>query len=323
MPDAELFEQAFRDRLTDSDSLREQVARMLEHSRSSALVENFAAQWLQLRLLEGLQPDPDLFPGVDANMRSDMIQETKLLFADLLKRDASVLDALDAEYTFINERLAKHYELDGVTGDHFRRVELDASRRGGLLTQASILTLTSNPNRTSPVKRGKWIMENLLGDEPSPPDPDVMALEEQPELTGTLRQRMEQHRSDPNCASCHLTMDALGFSLENYDPVGRWRLTDEDLPIDATSELPDGTQFEGAVGLRTMVREQMKDKFVRCFAEKLLIYALGRGLEYYDECTVDKIIERAATKDYCISEFIMAICESEPFRQRRGPTVLE
>jgi hypothetical protein len=187
-----------------------------------------------------------------------------------------------------------------------------------LLTQASILTLTSNPTRTSPVRRGKWILENLLGGQPPPPDPNVMALDDQPELTGSLRERMEQHRQNPACAACHLTMDALGFSLENYDAVGRWRDQDDEFPIDAGGELPDGTKFSGAAGLQDLVSTTLKDKFLRCFTEKLLIYALGRGLEYYDECTVDKILEKAAKNDYRMSSFINAIAASEPFLSRRG-----
>ncbi len=323
MPDAELFDLARSDKLLVPEVYRQQIIRMLADPRSNSLVENFAAQWLQLRALTDFQPDPELFPGIDGDMRDDMAQETKLLFADLLKRDASIFELLGSKYTFLNERLAKHYQIDSVTGNQFRQVELDGQRRGGLLTQASILTLTSNPNRTSPVKRGKWILENLLGAEPSNPAPDVMALEDQSELTGTLRERMEQHRKNPECATCHLTMDALGFSLENYDAVGRWREKDEDLPIDASGELPDGTVFTGANGLQKLVGNEMRDQFLRCFAEKLLIYALGRGLEYYDECTVDKILERAASSDYRISEFVLAICESEPFRQRRGQLLTE
>ena len=324
MPDAELFESASAGRLADPAEYRVQIERMLSDPRSASLVENFAAQWLQLRSLNDFQPDPELFPGVDAEMRADMATETKLLFSDVLERDASVLELLNAEYTFINERLAKHYVIENISGANFRKVQLlDRNRRGGLLTQASILTLTSNPTRTSPVKRGKWILENLLGEQPGIPDPNIMSLEDQPELTGTLRERMEQHRSDPNCAACHLTMDAIGFSLEHYDAVGRWREMDGDLPVKAEGMLPDGTVFEGATGLQELVGDKMKEKFLRCFAEKLLIYALGRGLEYYDECSLDKILETAAENDYRISDFVRAICESDPFRKRRGRTIIE
>ena len=322
MPDDELFYLAYTDEFLKPDVYKKQVSRMLQSDRSRALVENFAAQWLQLRALKDLQPDPELFPGVDAAMRNDMIKETKLLFADLVKRDGSVLELLNSQHTFVNHRLARHYGLDGVQGDQFVKVNLDGKRRGGLLTQASILTLTSNPTRTSPVKRGKWILENLLGEEPTIPDPDVMSLEDQPELTGSLRERMEQHRKNPSCAACHLTMDALGFSLEHYDAVGRWRDQDDDLPIDAAGELPDGTKFSGAEGLQQLVSTKMKDQFLRCFTEKLLIYALGRGLEYYDECTVDKILEVAAKQDYRISSFIHAIADSDPFLKRRGQYAL-
>jgi hypothetical protein len=318
MPDEELFELADSGQLNKPEVYREQVTRLLEHNRIQALVENFAAQWLQLRSLQDAQPDPELFPGVDAALRNDMIEETKLLFADWLRRDGSVLELLNARHTFLNQRLAEHYGLDNVEGDEFVKVNLDGNRRGGLLTQASILTLTSNPTRTSPVRRGKWVMENLLGEQPPPPDPSVMALDDQPELTGSLRQRMEQHRKNPACASCHLTMDALGFSLEHYDAVGRWRDQDGEFPIDAMGELPDGTKFSGADGLQQLFSTQLKDKFLRCFTEKLLIYALGRGLEYYDECTVDKILETAEKDDFRMSAFIHAISECEPFLNRRG-----
>ncbi len=318
MPDEELFNLAHSGELDQTDVYRNEVSRMLADDRSRALVENFATQWLQLRALKEVQPDPEMFPGIDATMRDDMVEETKRLVADLLQRDGNILELLDTRYTFVNQRLAKHYGLDNVEGDQFVKVTLDGQRRGGLLTQASILTLTSNPTRTSPVRRGKWILENLLGEQPPPPDPNVMALEDQPELTGTLRQRMEQHRQNPACATCHLTMDALGFSLEHYDAVGRWRDQDENFPIDAAGELPDGTTFSGADGLQELVRTRMKDKFLRCFTEKLLIYALGRGLEYYDECTVDKILESAAKDDFRLSSFIHAITECEPFLNRRG-----
>lgn len=318
MPDESLFNDAFSGNLKKPVNYKKHVARMLKDKRSHALVENFAAQWLQLRALNDFEPDPDLFPGIDANMRRAMATETKMLFADILKRDGSILELLDAKHTFVNESLAKHYGLWNIKGDRFVKVALKDEQRGGLLTQASILTLTSNPTRTSPVKRGKWILENLLGEEPMFPDPDVMDLEDQTELTGTLRERMEQHRSNPNCAACHLTMDALGFSLENYDAVGRWRDKDDELPIDASSSLPDGTKFSGAEGLQRLVTGKMKDQFIRCFAEKLLIYSLGRGLEFYDECTVDQIIEHAKENDYRLSGFIFAVANSEPFLKRKA-----
>lgn len=322
MPDAELFRLASRKELSDPAEYRRQIARMLKDPKANALVENFVEQWLQLGHLEHFKPDPDLFPGVNSEMQRDMVIETKLLFADLIKRNASILDALDSDSSFINQRLAEHYGIPGIRGENFRKVSMAKYGRGGLMTQASVLTLTSNPTRTSPVKRGKWILENLLGEEPPPPDPAAMQLEDQAELTGTLRQRMEQHRADPACAVCHQVMDQLGFALENYDAVGKWRDTDQNNTIDSSGELPDGTRFKGAIELQETLKTKMKDQFVRCMTEKMLIYALGRGLEYFDECSVDKILAEIEPGGYRFSELIIAIANSDPFVKRIGPPTL-
>ncbi len=319
MPDNELFRLAARKQLSDPAEYQRQIVRMLKDPKANALVENFVEQWLQLGHLEHFKPDPDLFPGVNLRMQQDMAMETKLLFADLIKRNASLLDALDSDSSFINQRLAEHYGIPGIRGENFRRVSMAKYGRRGLMTQASVLTLTSNPTRTSPVKRGKWILENLLGEEPPPPDPSAMQLEDQAELQGTLRQRMEQHRADPACAVCHQVMDQLGFALENYDAVGKWRDTDETSSIDASGELPDGTLFKGAIELQETVKTKMKDKFVRCMTEKMLIYALGRGLEYFDDCSVDKIIEEIGPGGYRFSDLVIAIATSDPFVKRTGP----
>ena len=320
MPDEELFRLASEDQLKRPEVLRKQVKRMLKDDRSLALVENFYLQWLQLRSLDQSDPDPDRFPRFTRRLLPDMNQETALLFQDILERDASILELLQADFTYLNSRLARHYgiPIDRETPG-FQRIDLgDFNRSGGLLTHASILTLTSNPNRTSPVKRGKWVMETLLGQEPPPPIPDVVPLDDQRELQGTTRQRLVQHRSDPNCASCHETMDAIGFAMENYDAIGRWREMDEDLPIDATSQLPDGTQLMGVEGLRHALTNDLKTDFLKCLTEKMLIYALGRGLEYYDQCAIDLILDRLEKEDYRISALIEAITESEPFQKRRG-----
>ena len=316
MPDEQLFVAAGKRKLHDPNSYREQVRRMLADPKANAIVENFAEQWLNLRVLEQLEPDSDLFPGCDAEMLEDMATETKMVFADLLQRDGSILELLRSDYTFVNQRLAKHYGIADVNGPKFRKVSLQGARRGGILTHASILTLTSNPNRTSPVKRGKWIMENLLGEEPPPALPDAAPLKSQAEQGGSLRERMEQHRSDPNCASCHRKMDQLGFALENYDAVGRWRDKDGGQPIDASAELPDGVKFDGAAELQIALQNDLRDQFLTCITEKLLIFALGRGLTFADQCAVDKIIERASKQDYRISELIIAVAESEPFKHR-------
>ena len=318
MPDAELFRLAAKKQLKDKQVLRQQVLRMLSDNKARAVVQDFAGQWLQLRTLARMRPDSDLFPGVNKQLRKDMETETKLLVYDLIRRDAKITDLLSVDYTFINERLAKHYGIPGIRGQKFQRVSSAKTSREGILTHASILTLTSNPNRTSPVKRGKWIMENLLGEEPPPPDPDAMQLEDQKELTGTLRQRMEQHRADPACAVCHQVMDELGFALESYDAVGRWRTKDEAGKIDSRGELPDGTTFTGSDQLQQVIGTEMRAEFARCVAEKMLIYALGRGLEYYDECTLDKIVAQLKDRDYRFSALVVAICESDPFRKRFG-----
>ena len=316
MPDDELFQLAMKGKLSDPDKYEKQVKRMVADRRSLALVQNFASQWLHLRSLARMEPDPELFPGVDKKLRSDMVTETKLLVAEVIANDGKITDLLKAPYTFINGPLAKHYGIEGIEGKRFQKVSTVGTGRLGLLTHASVLTLTSNPNRTSPVKRGKWIMENLLGETPPPPDPDAMQLEDQAELTGTLRQRMEQHRANPNCAVCHKVMDELGFALEHYDPVGRYRETEDGNEIDPRGELPNGTKFIGPDELQRMIRTEMREKFIRCVTEKMLIYSLGRGLEYYDECTVDAIMAEVGKSEYRFSSLILAITQSEPFLSR-------
>ena len=316
MPDDELFRAAGEGKLSDPVEYRKQVKRMLADRRSLALVQNFASQWLHLRSLARMQPDPELFPGVDKQLRADMVTETKLLVADLIFKDARITDLLKVPYTFVNGPLADHYGIPNVKGPKFRKVSTVGTGRAGLLTHASVLTLTSNPNRTSPVKRGKWIMENLLGEEPPPPDPDAMQLEDQAELTGTLRQRMEQHRADPNCAVCHRVMDELGFALEHYDPVGRYREREDGNEIDPRGELPNGTKFLGPDQLQKTIRTEMREKFLRCITEKMLIYSLGRGLEYYDDCTIDEIMQQMNESNYKFSSLIIGITESAPFLSR-------
>lgn len=317
MPDDDLLLAAWDGDLLDDRKLEQQVLRMIDDPKSTAFVENFSTQWLQLRALEQFSPDPDLFPTFDDQLRDDMMQETVLFFGEVVRNDRSVVELFDADYSYLNESLARHYGVQGVRGDRFQRIEFDDPSRGGLLTHASILTVTSNPSRTSPVKRGKWIIENLLGEPPPPPAPDVMALDDQEELTGTLRERMQQHREDPSCASCHAKMDPLGFALENYNAVGQWRDLDEGSPIDASGVLPNGDSFEGAAELRRVLTSSNREQLMRCFAEKLLTYALGRGLEYYDQCAIDEIVEQAGRQDYKMSAFLVAVVQSEPFQRRR------
>lgn len=317
MPDDELLLSAWNDELNKPAELEKQVKRMLQDPKADAFVENFSTQWLQLRALDQFNPDPELFPTFDEALKEDMRQETVLFFGNVVRNDRPIIELFNANYTFLNERLAEHYGIRGVRGTDFRQVNLRDSIRGGLLTQASILTVTSNPSRTSPVKRGKWIIENFLGEPPPPPAPDVMSLEDQSELTGTLRERMQQHRDNPACASCHAKMDPLGFALENFDALGRWRDFDGDDRIDAAGELPSGESFSGPSDLRRVLTESKQDQLVRCLVEKMLTYGLGRGLEYYDQCAIDEIIESASKDELRMSAIAVAIASSKPFRKRR------
>jgi hypothetical protein len=334
MPDDTLFDLAAKKELTAN--LDAQVRSMLRDPKARSLVDGFALQWLQLRRLKLVAPDPKLFPDFNDKLRSAMQSETELFVEAVFREDRSVLDLIDADFTFVNEALARHYGLadtngnrigqkptrppgEPIYGQNFRRVAVGDSGRGGLLTQASILTVTSNPTRTSPVKRGRWVLEQLLGTPPPPPPPDVPELAEDPKavLSGSLRQRMEQHRAKASCAVCHARMDPLGFAFENFDAVGAYRTKDGDFPIDPAGVLPDGRSFEGPADLKAILKEK-KDLFSRCLAEKLLTYALGRGLEYYDRPAVDRIVEAAGREGYKFSTLVIEIARSEPFRLRRG-----
>lgn len=318
LPDAELSDAARRGELKDPAELERQAKRMLQDSKADALVENFAAQWLTIRRLETINFDRRRFPGFNDRLRRDMLEETSRFFAHVMRDDSvGIMDLLDGQYTFINQRLAEHYGISGVEGDEFRRVELADGRRGGVITQGSVLAVTSNPTRTSPVKRGKYILEQILGTPPPPPPPDVPELDDGKRLKGTLRQRMEQHRSNPSCASCHARMDGLGFALENFDPVGAWREEERGNPIDASGELPDGTKFNGAAELRKVLRAQ-QGRFRETFAEKLLTYALGRGLERDDACVVDAIAAGSEAGGDRFARIVAEIVKSEPFRRKRG-----
>jgi hypothetical protein len=318
MPDDELFHEAFKGRLRKN--LGRQVERMLKDPKSRALADNFAMQWLQIRRLNTAAPDPKRFPGFDDELRQAMLEETRLFFTAIMQEDRSLLDLIDADFTYLNERLAKHYRIAGVTGPEFRRVKLDDPDRGGIVTQASVLTVTSNPTRTSPVKRGKWILEELLDMAPPPPPPNSGDLNDDEKVvaTGSLRQRMEQHRADPNCASCHALMDPLGFGLENFDAIGAWRDRDGAFAVDASGTLPDGGSFKRPRELKVILRGK-QDEFIRCLAGKMLTYALGRGLEAYDRCAVEEIAAALAKGDYKFSTLIHAIVASDPFQKRRSP----
>ena len=334
MPDDELWQLASRGEL--SKNLDSQVQRMLKDRRSRSLVTNFAMQWLQLQRLKTLAPDKKLFPSFNDQLRNAMARETEMFIEAIIHEDRSVLDMLDADFTFLNETLANHYGIADTKGNwmgkkperdggrqiprrEFVRVELNGKLRGGLLTQASILTVTSNPTRTSPVKRGRWVLEQILGAPPPPPPPNVPELAEgdKEQLTGSLRQRMEQHRANPACANCHAKMDPLGFAFENFDAIGGYRLKDGEFPIEAGGILPDGKAFQGPGDLKSILMER-RNQFTRCLTEKLMIYALGRGLEYYDRRPVMQIQETLAKNDYKFSVLVSEIVKSDPFRLRRG-----
>jgi hypothetical protein len=318
LPDEELLSVAERGELQDPVVIEQQVQRMLGDKRAESLTKNFATQWLYLRNVDAATPDVNLFPDFDDNLRHAMRRETELFFASQLREDCSVGEMLSADYTFLNERLAKHYGIPGIYGSHFRRVELEDTNRGGLLSQASILTVTSYATRTSPVKRGKWVLENILGSPPPPPPPDVPDLPETGEAgeAATMRERMELHRVDPGCASCHVKMDPVGFSLENFDAIGKWRVTDNaGLPVDAHGTLPDGTMLDGPAGLKSVLAEK-ENEFVLTAIQKLLTYAIGRGIEYYDQPAIRQIERTAASDDYRWSSVILGIVESTPFQMR-------
>lgn len=314
MPDDELLLMAHRGQLRDPALLRGKVARMMKDVRMNRFVENFAGQWLQLRNLADTQPDPRRFREFDDEIRELMRRETLTFFAGVMRGNLPVTTLLDADFTYLNEKLAKYYKIRGVTGDEFRLVSLKGTPRGGLLTQGSILTVTSNPTRTSPVKRGKWILENILNTPPPPAPPNVPELENA-KLSGTLRERLEQHRSNPACAACHNMMDPLGFALENFDAVGQYRDRDSGAAIDASGKMPDGTAFNGIEELRQVLATDRREQFVRCLVEKMMTYAVGRGIEYYDKCAIDKIMMDTKRYDYKFAYVVAGIIESDPFQK--------
>ena len=317
IPDDELLNVAIAGKLHEPAMLDRQVRRMMADARSRALVDNFASQWLHLRNLAAITPDMRLFPDFDDNLRQAFRQETELFFESVLKEDRSVLDLLRANYTFLNERLAKHYQIPNVYGSQFRRITLDeASERGGLLRQGSILTVTSYATRTSPVVRGKWILDNLLGVPPPPPLPDVPTLKDNT-VDGnlTVRKRLAEHRSNAVCAACHNLMDPIGLSLEKFDAVGRRRSIEDGVPIDASGGFPDGSKFSDVDGLEAALLRR-PELFVSAFTEKLLTYASGRGVEYYDAPSVRAIVRDAKAQDYRISSIVLGIVKSQPFQMR-------
>jgi mono/diheme cytochrome c family protein len=319
LPDAELLDAADQGKLSEPAVYREQVLRMLKDRRSAALVENFAGQWLFLRNLASARPDTEEFPNFDDNLRQAMRTETELLFDNVLREDRSVVELLTADYTFVNERLARHYGMQGIYGSHFRKVPVAEDSRRGLLGHASILTVTSYPNRTSPVLRGKWVLENVLGTPAPAPPPNVPALEENSagRAARTLRERLAEHRANPVCATCHDVMDPIGLGLENFDAIGRWRTREAGGAIDASGQLADGKHINGAAELRAAVTAD-PEQFARVVTGKLMTYALGRGVESYDMPTIRRIVREAKADDYRFSELVIGIVNSAPFRMRRA-----
>ena len=320
IPDDELLDLAERGQLKDSAVLERQVLRMLADARSRALVSNFAGQWLYLRNMLQVVPDPEAFPDFDENLRNAFHRETELFFESMLREDRSVLDLLDADYTFLNERLARHYQIPNIYGNHFRRVKLSDERRRGLVGQGSILTVTSYPSRTSPTFRGKWLLENILGAPPPPPPDNVPALTDRGKDGKILsvREQMEAHRVNPACSGCHARMDPLGFALENFDAIGRWRTTSgNNTPVDSSGVLPDGTKFQGPAELRKVLLSR-REELVSTITEKLLTYALGRGVEFTDAPAIRRIVRETAPSEHRWSSLILQIVQSTPFQMRRS-----
>jgi hypothetical protein len=321
IPDDELLDLAIAGKLREPRILEQQTTRMLADGRARALITNFAEQWLHLRNLDSAHPDMRLFADFDDNLRQAFRTETHMLVESILREDRSILDLIRPGYTFLNERLAKHYGIPNVYGSRFRRVDLpEQSVRGGILRHGSVLTVSSYANRTSPVIRGKWVLDNLLGAPPPPPPPSIPALKEERRHGGktlTVRERLAEHRANPACASCHNAMDPIGFALENFDAVGRWRIREGEAPVDASGAFPDGSQFEGVAGLEQALLKR-PEVFVTTITEKLLTYALGRGVEYYDAAAVRQVVRQAKASDYKLAAIVGGIVRSAPFQMRRA-----
>ena len=318
IPDDQLLNLAEQGKLKDSTVLEQQVARMLGDPKSKSFVSNFAGQWLYLRNLDTLKPDPDEFPEFDNSLGEAFKKETELFFRSILREKRPVTELLDAKYTFVNQRLAEFYQMHGVYGTQFRRVELTDPNRFGILGQGSLMRVTSYPNRTSIVQRGKWVLENLLGTPPPPPPANVPSLNAHgKDGKLSMRQAMEQHRANPACAGCHARMDPIGFALENYDGVGAWRDKDKGVWIDASGKLPDGSVFRGPAGLSHLILDRYRDQFIATFTEKLMTYALGRGIESYDRPALRSIIREAEKNNTTIPALIDGIVKSSQFQMRR------
>lgn len=318
-PDEILLKKAQNNQL--KKTLTEEINRMLDDPKAARFISNFGGQWLQLRDLDIISPNPKIYPTWTKSLKNDAIRESHTFLKHLLESDASLLDCIDADYSFINERLAKIYGVADVTGEHFRKVKFTDNQRGGLLTQISVLTLTSYPNRTSPVLRGKWILENILGTAPPPPPGDIPSLEPDDKNHHNLsfRKQLEQHRQKAECAACHNLLDPLGFTLENYNAIGEWRLTDNGNPIDSFGKLISGETFNNGAEMKSVLRKNKSDDFIHCISEKLLTYSIGRGLEYYDRPALEKIITQTRQNKLTLRSLIHAVCGSTPFQMTRTP----
>jgi hypothetical protein len=322
-PDEELLSLAESGKLRTPGILAAQVKRMLGDEKSSALATNFAGQWLEIRALESVRPDPQRFAEWNNELRDSMKTETRMFFDALLRENRPITEFLDAKFTFLNESLAKHYGIEGVTGSEFRRIDLTTDQRGGILSHASVLTVSSYPTRTSPVLRGKYILENILGTPPPPPPADVPALDDQAIGTSlSMRQQLEKHRENATCAACHNRMDVLGFGLENYDATGKWRTMDGKFPVDVAGTMPNGKSFSTPSQMKALLKDDLSD-FTKCLTSKMLIYALGRGLERYDRLTVDDISRKLEANGYRFQTLIDEIVRSLPFQSRRGEAAKE
>ncbi len=320
-PDDELLDLASRGQLRDN--LEPQVHRMLASPKARALTDNFASQWLEFRAVQSLAPDKEIYPDFDTTLRNSMQKETELFFQYIMTEDRSIIDFVDADYTFVDSRLAEFYGIPNVTGEEFRKVSLQGLPRRGLITQGSVLALTSNPSRTSPVKRGKWVLENIVGAPPPPPPPNVPSLDDPKRaLAGTLRQQMEQHRANPTCYSCHAAMDPIGFGLENFDGIGAYRTADGEAPIDPAGALVTGDSFSGPLELTQVLSTTLRPYFVNCLSDKMLTYAMGRGTEYYDRAAIDEIARNVTKDHYRFSSLIMEVVKSVPFQMERGESAL-
>jgi hypothetical protein len=317
LPDEPLIALAAQGKLKQPAVLEQQVRRMLADSRSKTLIDNFAEQWLHLRNLKNSNPDLAAFPDFDDNLRQAMKEETELFFDSIMREDRSVMDLLNADYTFVNERLARHYGIPNIYGSRFRRVQVPSDARRGLLGQASILTVTSYPNRTSPVERGKWMLTNLLGVPPQPPPANIPPLPESGAdgKVVSLRERLETHRANPVCAGCHRMMDPIGFAMENFDGIGRWRAKEDGKSIDASGTLFTGAKMDGVATLRRELSSR-PDVFVGVFTERMLTYAVGRGLEHYDMSAVRKIVQDARATNYRFSSVVLGVARSVPLQMK-------